>query len=284
MKTNHIYNENCLDTMKRMEDACVDLVVTSPPYDNLRDYKGYSFPFEDIAKELYRVVKEGGVVVWVVGDATIDGDETGTSFRQALFFKECGFNLYDTMIYIKKGGLHSGSLQSYQQKWEYMFVFSKGKPKAVNLLRDRKNRYTEPRVKQKRRKDGSTVNQKVKTQEYGVRYNYWTYSTGLNLSTRDKIAFQHPAVFPEQLAEDHILSWSNKGDLIYDPFMGAGTTAKMCLLNGRTFIGSEISKDYCNLIEERLSSLIQYQPKSQPEADSEPLSLLDILLGDQDEN
>ena len=101
MKLNTIFNEDCLNTMRAMPDGVIDLVITSPPYDDLRNYKGYSFDFESIAKELFRVVKEGGVVVWVVGDATVDGSETGTSFRQALFFKEVGFNLHDTMIYMK---------------------------------------------------------------------------------------------------------------------------------------------------------------------------------------
>lgn len=279
MKLNRVYNENCLDTMRKMSDSFIDLVVTSPPYDGLRDYNGFSFPFEDIAKELYRVTKEGGVVVWIVGDATIDGSETGTSFRQALFFKECGFNLHDTMIYIKKGGLNSGSLQSYQQKWEYMFVFSKGKPKAVNLLRDRKNIHTKPRVKQKRQKDGSMAHQTVKTQEYGVRYNYWTYSTGLNLSTKDIVAYQHPAIFPEGLAQDHILSWSNPQDIVYDPFMGSGTTAKMSLLNNRRFIGSEISSQYCEIVEDRLSALIQYDRNDIAEKPAETKTTLASFLG-----
>ena len=133
MEVNKIYQENCLDTMARMPDGFVDLSITSPPYDNLRSYKGFEFPFEDIAKELYRVTKQGGVVVWVVGDATIKGSETGTSFKQALYFKEIGFNLHDTMIY-RKSNRPPLNHSRYEQEFEYMFIFSKGKPKCVNLI------------------------------------------------------------------------------------------------------------------------------------------------------
>lgn len=290
MKTNHIYNENCLDTMKRMEDTFIDLTITSPPYDDIRDYEGYSFPFEDIVKELFRVTKEGGIVVWVVGDATVNGSETGTSFRQALYFMDCGFRLHDTMIY-QKDSISFPETNRYYPIFEYMFVFSKGSPKTTNLIRDRKNLCANGRKHIKgryRKSDGVLTRHDAQNllQEYGVRYNIWRIPNGSGKSSKDKVAYQHPAIFPERLAEDHITSWSNKGDLVYDPFMGSGTTAKMSILNGRNFVGSEISKEYCNLIEERLSSLIQYQPKSQSESESEsePLSLLDILLGDQDEN
>jgi DNA modification methylase len=252
IEINKNYNESNLKTMEKMPDCFVDLTVTSPPYDNLRDYKGYSFPFEDIAKELYRVTKQGGVVVWVVGDATIKGSETGTSFKQALYFKEIGFNLHDTMIYIKNGGINSGSLNAYQQKFEYMFVLSKGRPKTINLIKDRPNKYVEDRIKRKRTKDGTYKEQHFKTEPFGTRYNYWIYDTGSGKSTKDKIAFKHPAIFPEQLANDHIISWSNEGDLVYDPFMGSGTTAKMSILSNRNWIGSELSNEYCNIIEERI--------------------------------
>lgn len=253
LELNIIYNEDCLETMRRMPDGFIDITVTSPPYDNLRAYNGYSFDFESVAKELYRVTKDGGVVVWVVGDATIKGSETGTSFKQALYFKECGFNLHDTMIYIKKGGLNSGSLKAYQQKFEYMFVIGKGVPKSINLIKDRKNKHTEPRTKMKRQADGSYVKQIVKTSDYGIRYNIWEYQTGKYHSTNDEIALKHPAIFPERLASDHIISWSVAGDLVYDPFMGSGTTAKVAKNLNRNYIGSEISKEYCDIAQERLN-------------------------------
>jgi DNA modification methylase len=246
IEINKNYNESNLKTMEKMPDCFVDLTVTSPPYDNLRDYKGYSFPFEDIAKELYRVTKQGGVVVWVVGDATIKGSETGTSFKQALYFKEIGFNLHDTMIYIKNGGINSGSLNAYQQKFEYMFVLSKGRPKTINLIKDRPNKYVEDRIKRKKMKDGTYKEQHFKTEPFGTRYNYWIYDTGSGKSTKDKIAFNHPAIFPEKLAEDHIISWSNEGDIVFDPMCGAGTTCKMAWLNKRNFIGIDISEEYIN--------------------------------------
>ena len=256
---NYIALGDCVELMKEIPDNFIDLTVTSPPYDNLRSYNNevtWNFEkFQEVAKELFRITKPGGVVVWIVGDATIKGSETGTSFRQALYFKEIGFNLHDTMIYIKNGGLNSGSLKAYQQKFEYMFVFSKGTPKTVNLIKDRPNKYVENRIKKKKQKDGTYVEQHFKTEEYGTRYNYWIYDTGSGKSTKDKIAFNHPAIFPEQLAEDHIISWSNPGDIVFDPFLGSGTTAKMAVLNDRKYIGFEISKEYFDIACQRLNDV-----------------------------
>ena len=254
MEINRIYNENCLDTMSRMPDEFVDLTVTSPPYDNLRDYHGYSFDFESIAKELYRVTKPGGIVVWVVGDATGNGSETGTSFRQALYFKEIGFNLHDTMIYLKNQ-LAFPSSNRYYNAFEYMFILSKGKPKTFNPIKDRKNVSVGRKVTGvDRTKDGllkqrSGLGNIIK--EYGIRWNYWLM---YNLS-RGKHT-KHPAVFPEQLAHDHIISWSNKGDLVYDPFIGSGTTAKMAKFLRRDYIGSEISKEYCKIARSRVINVL----------------------------
>ena len=247
-----LYCGDCVAVMQSIPENSIDLTVTSPPYDNLRDYKGYSFDFENVARELYRVTAKGGIVVWVVGDATVDGSETGTSFRQALFFKSVGFNIHDTMIYIKKGGLNSGSLKAYQQKFEFMFVFSKEIPKSINLIKDRANIYTEPRKKLKHQPDGSYKEQMVKIEPFGVRYNYWIYDTGSGKGTKDTVAFEHPATFPEQLAKDHILSWSNEGDLVLDPFMGSGTTGKMAEITRRKWMGIEISKEYCDVAISRL--------------------------------
>jgi len=257
MEINKIYNENCIDTMARMPDGFVDLTVTSPPYDNLRTYNGYSFDFEAVAKELYRVTKQGGVVVWVVGDATIKGSETGTSFKQALFFKEIGFNLHDTMIY-EKTGCAMPSPNRYLSNFEYMFVFSKGKIKTYNLIKDRKNRFPERwgKGRKVRNKDGTfSYRDNYKAEEYGRRFAIWKYNNGgQGYGCSDNLGQLHPATFPEQLANDHIISWSNEGDLVYDPFMGSGTTAKMSILNNRNWIGSEISEEYCKIIERRITT------------------------------
>jgi site-specific DNA-methyltransferase (adenine-specific) len=252
MEINKIYNENCLDTMAKMPDNFIDLTVTSPPYDNLRDYKGYSFPFEDIAKELYRVTKQGGVVVWIVGDATINGSETGTSFKQALYFKEIGFNLHDTMIYLKDGFAFPEATR-YQPIFEYMFVFSKDKPKTFNPIK-RKNVYGAiTKLERERQKDGTISATKMRYQlEDGNLGNVWLYGTGYMKTGKDKIAYKHPAQFPEQMALDHIYSWSKEGDLIYDCFGGSGTTAKMAHKYKRNWILSEISKEYCQIAEKRL--------------------------------
>lgn len=267
LELNKIYNESCLETMARMPNNFIDLTITSPPYDDLRTYNnlvkfnsseddGYSFSFKKIAIELFRVTKEGGVVVWVVGDSTIAGNETGNSFRQALFFKECGFNLFDTMIYSKPPRGAVGNNRTYWQTFEYMFVFSKGKPKTINLIKDRQNKESREGDRgTKRLRNGELLQVKRGGYgEYGRRTNIWEYRIGKGHSTNDQIAHKHPAIFPENLAVDHLFSWSNEGDLIYDPMMGSGTVAKMCILEERPFIGSEISQEYCQITNERISS------------------------------
>lgn len=253
LEVNKVYNEDCLETMKQMPDDFVDLTVTSPPYDNLRDYKGYSFDFEGIAKELFRVTKQGGVVVWVVGDSVINGSESGTSFKQALYFKEIGFNLHDTMIY-QKDSMPFPESNRYNQSFEYMFVLSKGKPRTFNAIKEPTHGYKPSQSSTTRNKDGSTSSHKY---EQGKNerslFNIWKFHTGFMKSTLDAYSFEHPATFPEKLVGDHIKSWSNENDLIFDPFMGSGTTAKMARLLNRNFIGSEISAEYCEIIKKRLA-------------------------------
>jgi site-specific DNA-methyltransferase (adenine-specific) len=243
-----IYNEDCLDTMARLPDGIIDLVVTSPPYDDLRKYNGYSFDFESIAKELWRTIKPGGVVVWVVGDATVQGSETGTSFKQALYFKELGFNLHDTMIWEKTGRLPTQD--RYYAIFEYMFIFSKGKPKAMNFIVDHQN-VKSGQVRQKDTTINKGEHKKGKgtfvTKEFSRRPNIWKMHNKGNGTS-------HPAIFPQQLAYDHIVTWSNLDDLVYDPFMGSGTTALAAKQSNRRWIGSEISLEYCEMITNRLAN------------------------------
>jgi len=212
------------------------------------DKPGYSFNFKGIAKELYRITKDGGVVVWVVGDATVKGSETGTSFKQALYFKEIGFNLHDTMIY-KKDGISFPDAQRYYGCFEYMFILSKGTPKSINQIKDLKNKHFGATISGvNRNPDGSTKKMSCsgnKIKEYGVRWNVWEI-------TPQKTNRVHPAMFPEKLAQDHILSWSNKGDLILDPMNGSGTTTKMAQKLNRNYIGIDCSKEYCKIAEDRL--------------------------------
>lgn len=258
MKTNICYQGDCLEVMKQIPDKSIDLTVTSPPYDNLRTYNGYTFNFEETAKELYRITKDGGIIVWVVGDATIKGSETGTSFKQALYFKEIGFNLHDTMIY-KKTGCPFPESNRYYPIFEYMFILSKGKPKTTNLIKDRENKYAGCKVARKshaRQVDGSVkensayrIDKDRVLKDVGVRFNIWEVTSSRNINSDTG---NHPAIFPEQLSNDHILSWSNEGDIVFDPMAGSGTTLKMAKLNNRQFIGCEISSEYCDIIKERV--------------------------------
>lgn len=254
MKYGRIYNEDCLDTMSRMESGCVDLVVTSPPYDNLRTYKGFSFDYKSTLTELYKVMKDGGVVVWVVGDASKDGNESGNSFRQALFAQEAGFSLADTMIYQKCGMSKPGSPHLYYQTFEYMFVLCKGsKPRVFNPICDVLTQYKSLAhgYHTMRKKDGSKERKKNRKNRMAKRGNVWQYSSNLCDNPMD-----HPAVFPEPLAADHIRSWSDVGDLVYDPFSGSGTTCRMAKRLGREYIGSEVCTEWCEqsnkLIEQEL--------------------------------
>lgn len=255
MKLNTIIQGDCLEVMKEFEDECIDLTVTSPPYDNLREYKGYFFNFEGIAKQLYRVTKTGGVLVWVVGDATVDGSETGTSFRQALYFKEIGFNLHDTMIYRKINYIPL-THNRYEQEFEYMFILSKGKPKTFNPIK-KINKLAGQiyNVKRPRDYDGHSIrhntNRELKYNEFSIKGNIFEYMAGVQ---QDKT--NHPATFPEKLAKEQILSWSNKGDMVLDPMCGSGTTLKAAHILGRNFIGIEISPEYCKIAEQRLAQEI----------------------------
>ena len=252
---NKIYCGDNLTLIKQLDGASIDLTVTSPPYDNLRTYNGFTWDFEGLAKELYRVTKDGGVVVWVVGDATVNGSETGTSFRQALYFMDCGFRLHDTMIY-QKLGFPFPSSNRYHQTIEYMFIFVKGVLKTFNPIKDISIKWKGQSVHGARRKpDGSfekVRSGKVSSNDYGQRTNVWTYAIGKGVNSTDDLYTKHPAPFPEKLAEDHIISWSNPGDIILDPFMGSGTTAKMALKNERQFIGFEISQEYVDICNMRI--------------------------------
>ena len=259
IELNTIYNEDCLEGMKRIPDGSIDLTVTSPPYDNLRSYNGNNDSWNEevwktTLKELYRTATEGGVVVWVVSDATIKGSETGTSFKQALYAKEIGFRLYDTMIWRKPHTGAIGNLNAYENVFEYMFVFSKGKPKSTNIIKDKPNKRAGELQSGSMRKIDGTVKKdnkgygSKKIESYGRRHNVWDINP-----VKNNRGGKHPAPFPIQLAEDHIITWSDEGGTVLDPFMGSGTTAIACLNTNRTFIGFELDETYYNLSLQRIA-------------------------------
>ena len=252
MKTK-LLHDDCIRAMQQLDEGSIDLTVTSPPYDNLRTYEGSLEWNEDIWKQvleqLYRVTKQGGVVVWVVGDATIKGSETGTSFKQALYAKEIGFNLHDTMIYEKAATGACGSNYACWQAFEYMFIFSKGKPNAVNRIRDVKNKLggsIRPCVKNSERGERAGI----KVKEFGIRSNIWRFTVGF--ASKGGRGIKHPAKFPLQLATDHIRSWSNEGDTVLDPFMGSGTTGIACKDLNRNFVGIEKVEKYFKICKKRI--------------------------------
>ena len=258
MEFENIYNENCLDTLQRMSDNSLDMTITSPPYDNLREYNGYHFPVDEIAAALYQKTAPGGVVIWVVGDRTVNGDETLTSFRHAITFQDAGFKVHDTMIYAKNNPIPSDCGKRYRQAFEYMFCFSKGQPKTFNPIMQpikQEKAFKSFRITKVGRND--LAHDHVAPKERKIN-NIFYYNVGTS-SSKDKIAFQHPAIFPEQLVNDQIETWTNEGDIVYDCFMGSGTTAKVAHLLNRQWIGSEISSEYVEIAEKRLSLYVEEQ-------------------------
>lgn len=242
--------------LQDFDSECIDLVITSPPYDNLRDYEGFEMDFPHLAYQLYRILKDGGVLVWVVGDATIKGSETCTSFKQAIHFKDVeGFRLHDTMIYEKAGSSFPSKVR-YTNTFEYMFILSKGKPKTINLLQDKPNRWAGHSTfgnSSNRQKDGSIKSfGKRVIKEFGTRTNIWRYANGFGFGQTHRRAYEHPATFPEKLAEDHIVTWSNEGDIVLDPMCGSGTTLRSAKKLNRQYVGIDISETYCNLARDLL--------------------------------
>ncbi|MDM7923551.1 MAG: site-specific DNA-methyltransferase [Pyrinomonadaceae bacterium] len=255
IELNRVYNENCIETMARMPEDFVDMTVTSPPYDDLRDYNGYHFPVEDIAAGLFRVTKPGGVVIWVVGDRTVKGSESLSSFEHAFRFREAGFRVHDTMIYAKNNPIPSDCGKRYRQCFEYMFCFSKGQPKTFNPITQKikqEKAFKSFRITKVGRND--LAHDHIAPKERKLN-NIFFYNVGTS-SSKDKVAFDHPAIFPEKLVEDQIHTWTDEGDLVYDCFMGSGTTAKIAHLQKRRWIGSEISEEYVKIATERLSQYI----------------------------
>lgn len=253
---NALHAAPCAQFMRdNIAECSIDLTLTSPPYDDLRNYNGYAFDFEAIANELFRVTKSGGVVVWVVGDKIKNGNKSLTSFKQALYFQQIGFNIHDVMIYAKKNTPFMRS-NAYTNGYEFMFVLSKGKPKTFNPLKEPTARSGFEMLVANKGADAKNNKVLKELKKEKTKSNIWHYAVGLGGSTNDKEAFAHPAVFPEQLARDHILSWSNEGDVVLDPMCGSGTTCKMAFLSGRKFIGIDISEDYIKIARARLARLL----------------------------
>ena len=258
---NNIINGDNVKLMQNLPKECIDLVVTSPPYDDLRDYENgivWNFEvFKRVATELYRIMKPGAVVVWVVGDKTKDGNKSLTSFKQAIYFQELGFKIYDVIIY-EKSGTAPPHPNRYFNAFEYMFILSKGKDKikTVNLIKDKENKwggYETYGEVTRREKDGTLTNKGKKVvNEYGIRTNIWRYANGKGFAAKEKVAHDHPAIFPEKLAEDHIISWSNEGDLILDPFGGSGTTIKAAKKLNRNWIYIDKVEKYCQVASDRM--------------------------------
>jgi len=256
---NQILCGSCNKLLNTIQPESIDLTVTSPPYGNLRDYRGYTLNIDDLSIQLLRITKPGGVVVWVVGDATINGSESCESFKQALLFTQHGWLLHDTMIYNKSSFAFPSTKESmrYHQQFEFMFIFSRGKPKTFNPIMDKINTCKRGGGDCKRQVDGKQIRGNrggAQLNKYGMRSNIWKYTIGGGHSSSDPIAHEHPAIFPEQLAIDHIKSWSNPGDLVLDPMAGSGSTCVAAYKLERNFIGIDISQEYCGISKQRIEN------------------------------
>ena len=263
-----IYCGDSAVMLAALPDGCIDLTVTSPPYDDmdddfnpipargLRQYNGYTWDFKELARQLYRVTKPGGVVVWIVGDPTIDGSESLASSLQKIYFRRVGFNLHDTMIYRKtKPPMND---RRYQDNFEYMFVLTRGRPQVFNPILEKRKWKDGRKIKSYHREaDGNGFRSNTRQNaEMVIPVNVWEYNTGGGQSASDDIAYSHPAIFPESLARDHIISWSAPGDVVLDIFAGSGTTAKMSKLFHRHWLGFDISQEYVNLARRRVAAAI----------------------------
>ena len=250
-----LYHGDCADVLSKL-DVKADLILTSPPYDHLRDYGGTGFDFGATADACVESLTEGGVLVWVIADSTIDGSETGSSFRQALAFKSRGLKLHDTMIYLKKGSNGLTYTNRHQNGFEYMFVFSNGNPKTINLIADKPAVLGGRKVAAPthRNKDGTiSTREGYMLPKFVTRNNVWEYDPGFNKAAPGfPAAHKHPAIFPQKLAEDHIKTWTNKGDLVLDPMCGSGTTLRAAKNLGRKAVGVEIFDEYLEIVTERM--------------------------------
>jgi len=259
LAANKIFCGEAAEVMRSFPDESIDMVFTSPPYGTVRSYNGYKFNFQEIAIELTRILKPGGVIAWNEADTIVNGSKTLTPSKHALYFsEECGLKVHDEMIYeknscsfpAKRNGLR------YSNVYEEVFILSKGKPKSVNLICDKRNRcYGEKGfgMASQRRKNGDLVKYERKpTPKFSPRDNIWRVFTGKGYSSKDSNASKHPAISPDLLVLDHIRTWSNEGDIILDPMAGSGTTCVMAKALKRQYVGIEISDEYCQLINERL--------------------------------
>lgn len=255
-KMNLIHGD-CRDVLQDLinNDVSVDLTVTSPPYDDLRNYNNsleWDFDiFKEVAGLLYEITTIGGVVVWVVNDKTDKGSETGTSFKQALYFKEIGFRLHDTMIYRKKNPIPLNH-NRYEQGFEYMFVLSKGKPKTFNPIKVpcKLSGKVHSSTYYKTDDDKLTKGTDYITKSDKIHVNIFEYAVGGGTGK-----YKHPAMFPLDLAKDCIISWSNGRDVVLDPFMGSGTVGVACRELNRNFIGIEKVEKYYNIAKKRCKNI-----------------------------
>ena len=254
----HINSIICGDSaevLKNFPDNSIDMVVTSPPYDGLRDYNGFSLDLHKIGKEIYRVLKDGGIAVMVIQDATKDFAKSLTSFRTIVdWCDNVGFRLFETVIYHKNGTEGAWWKQRFRVDHEYMPIFMKGKkPQYFNkepLKIPSKHGGKVMSGSGNRRTDGTlseTVRRPINTMK--CRGTVWDY---LMAGDKNPLKRKHPAVFPDKIPYDCIQCFCPEGGLVLDPFIGCGSTAVMAKVLGRNYIGIDISREYCDLAEERI--------------------------------
>lgn len=257
---NTILHGDSAEVMQSFPDKCIPLTVTSPPYAKMRLYGGHDYTwetFKSVATQLVRITMEGGVICWVVRNQIVKERENLQAEKEKLFFADdLGLWPHQTIIGAPKG-VPLPQSRRYASNFDYVYVFSKGHPRIVNIIRDRRNsRFGDLKsnrlIRESNGSERLACGGEYAIAKWGFRSNLWSYSTGGNHTATDRISAKHPARMGEPLAEDLIISFSKPGDLVFDPFAGAGTSLKMALLNQRQWLGVEIFDEYVELIEKRM--------------------------------
>lgn len=252
---NEIYCIDCVEGMKKIPDNSVDIVVTSPPYDGIRDYNGFNFDLHETGRGLIRILKEGGIVAMVIQDQTKNFGKTLTSFKTIIdWCDNIGFKLFECVIYRKHGSEGAWWTNRFRVDHEYMPIFLKGeKPQYFN-----KENLKVPSIhggkvmtgSGSRRTDGKTnarVTRPINTMK--CRGTIWNY---LMAGDKDPIKRQHPAPFPDQIPLDFIECFCPPGGVVLDPFMGSGSTAVAAKKLNRKYIGFDTSEEYIKIAHARL--------------------------------
>ena len=262
IQVNKIICEDNITYLKTLPDECIDFVITSPPYDALRDYNGYKLDLHGLGVELLRVLKDGGICVMVIQDSTRDFAKSLTSFRTIVdWCDNIGFRLFECNIYNRQGTEGAWWKKRFRVDHEYMPIFLKGKRPQYfdkeNIKIPSKHGGKIMTGANIRTKNGQTGSRKVKINPTKCPGTVMTF--GNTCGGESKLKSKHPAVFPNMLAYDMIECFCPEDGTVLDPFNGSGTTTLAAKCLGRNYIGIDVSEEYNKIARERLETEIIYR-------------------------